>query len=196
MAGHSVAFLVEALGKRWQGLGFDSLWAHCIFFNLSNSSSRVIPWVWLIRCRATVPCGVRNADVQSKQQFYRYHYYACILLILNVIKVSLIKYCDVFGRMPSFLCNRKLDTPVVARQPKVKHLHGYAREQVLLRCMVAWQPWSSVSIATIWIIFTLHVIQLFSHCVNWLWTVMIKIVLNWNWCIYLNIDTTSSDIML
>jgi hypothetical protein len=49
-------------------------------------------------------------------------------------------YCDVFGRMPSSLGNLKLDTPVVARQPKVKHLHGYAREQVLLRCMVAWQP--------------------------------------------------------
>jgi hypothetical protein len=37
-------------------------------------------------------------------------------------------YCDVFGRMPPLLCNRKLDTPVVAMQPKVKHLHGYARE--------------------------------------------------------------------
>jgi hypothetical protein len=37
-------------------------------------------------------------------------------------------YCDVFGQIPSLLCNRKLDTPVVARQPEVKHLHGYARE--------------------------------------------------------------------
>jgi hypothetical protein len=31
------------------------------------------------------------------------------------------RYCDVFGRMPSLLGNLKLDTPVVARQPKVKH---------------------------------------------------------------------------
>jgi hypothetical protein len=52
-------------------------------------------------------------------------------------------YCDVFGRMPSLLGNFKLDTPVVARQPKVKHLHGYARDSVLLRCMVALQPWSN-----------------------------------------------------
>jgi hypothetical protein len=48
-----------------------------------------------------------------------------------------IKYCDVFGRMPSLLSNLKSDTPVVARQPKVKHLHGYARDSVLSRCMVA-----------------------------------------------------------
>jgi hypothetical protein len=47
------------------------------------------------------------------------------------------------SRMPSSLGNLKLDTPVVARQPTVKHLHGYAREQVLLRCMAAWQPWSN-----------------------------------------------------
>jgi hypothetical protein len=46
-------------------------------------------------------------------------------------------YCDVFGRMPSLLGNLKLDTTVVARQPKVKHLHGYARDSVLSRCMVA-----------------------------------------------------------
>jgi hypothetical protein len=36
-----------------------------------------------------------------------------------------ITLCDVFGRMPSSLGNLKLNTPVVARQPKVKHLHGY-----------------------------------------------------------------------
>jgi hypothetical protein len=54
----------------------------------------------------------------------------------------------VFGRMPSLLGNLKLDTPVVARQPKVKHLHGYARDSVLLRRMVAEQPWSSFSTAT------------------------------------------------
>jgi hypothetical protein len=36
--------------------------------------------------------------------------------------------CDVFGQIPSSLGNLKLDAPVVARQPKVKHLHGYARE--------------------------------------------------------------------
>jgi hypothetical protein len=46
-------------------------------------------------------------------------------------------YCDVFGRMPSLLGNLKLDTPVVARQLKVKHLHGYARDSVLSRCIVA-----------------------------------------------------------
>jgi hypothetical protein len=34
-------------------------------------------------------------------------------------------YCDMLGRMPSLLGNLTLDTPVVARQPKVKHLHGY-----------------------------------------------------------------------
>jgi hypothetical protein len=27
-----------------------------------------------------------------------------------------VTYCDVFGRMPPLLCNRKLDTPVVAMQ--------------------------------------------------------------------------------
>jgi hypothetical protein len=41
-------------------------------------------------------------------------------------------YCDVFGRMPPLLCNRKLDTPVVAMQPKVKHLHGYARDSIVV----------------------------------------------------------------
>jgi hypothetical protein len=46
-------------------------------------------------------------------------------------------YCDVFGRMPSLLGNLKLDTLVVARQLKVKHLHGCARDSVLSRCMVA-----------------------------------------------------------
>jgi hypothetical protein len=50
---------------------------------------------------------------------------------------SYVAYCDVFGRMPSLLGNLKLDTPVVARQPKVKHFHGYARDSVLSRCMVA-----------------------------------------------------------
>jgi hypothetical protein len=44
-------------------------------------------------------------------------------------------YCDVFGRMPPLLCNRKLDTPVVAMQPKVTHLHGYAHVTVLLCCI-------------------------------------------------------------
>jgi hypothetical protein len=53
-------------------------------------------------------------------------------------------YCDVFVRMLSLLGNLKLDTPVVARQPKVKHFHGYACDSVLSRCMVAWQPCSSV----------------------------------------------------
>jgi hypothetical protein len=48
-----------------------------------------------------------------------------------------IKYCEVFGRMPSLLGNLKLDTTVVARQPKVKHFHGYADHSVLSRCMVA-----------------------------------------------------------
>jgi hypothetical protein len=48
------------------------------------------------------------------------------MLVIAVL-LLLCLYCDVFGRMPSLLCNRKLDTPVVARQPKVKHLHGYAR---------------------------------------------------------------------
>jgi hypothetical protein len=57
-------------------------------------------------------------------------------------------YCDVFGRMPSLLGNLKLDTPVVAMQPKVKHFHGYAHHSVLSRCMVAEQPWSNVSIGT------------------------------------------------
>jgi hypothetical protein len=67
------------------------------------------------------------------------------------------KYCDVFGRMLSLLGNLKLDTPVVARQLKVKYfhgyeakngirgylatvvewLHGYAHHSVLSRCMVA-----------------------------------------------------------
>jgi hypothetical protein len=42
--------------------------------------------------------------------------------------VTIYIYCDVFGRMPSLLGNLKLDTSVVTRQPKVKHLHGYARD--------------------------------------------------------------------
>jgi hypothetical protein len=46
-------------------------------------------------------------------------------------------YCDVFCRKPSLLGNLKLDTPVVARQPKVKHFHGYAHPSVLSRSMVA-----------------------------------------------------------
>jgi hypothetical protein len=46
-------------------------------------------------------------------------------------------YCDVFGRMPPLLCNRKLDTPVVARQLKVKHLHGYAT--VVLHSNQQWE---------------------------------------------------------
>jgi hypothetical protein len=46
-------------------------------------------------------------------------------------------YCDLFGRMPSLLGNLKLDTHVIVRQPKVKNLHGYARQSVLSRCMVA-----------------------------------------------------------
>jgi hypothetical protein len=33
--------------------------------------------------------------------------------------------------MPSLLGNLKLDTPIVARQPKVKHLHGYARDGIV-----------------------------------------------------------------
>jgi hypothetical protein len=52
-------------------------------------------------------------------------------------------YCDVCGRMPSLLGNLKLDTPIVTRQPKVKHLHGYAHHSVLSRCMVALQPSSN-----------------------------------------------------
>jgi hypothetical protein len=52
-------------------------------------------------------------------------------------RVQYLKYCNVFGRMPSLLGNVKLDTPVVARQPKVKHLHGYTHHSVLSRCMVA-----------------------------------------------------------
>jgi hypothetical protein len=48
--------------------------------------------------------------------------------LIRLIKMCLNEtYCDVFGRMPSSLGNLKLDAPVVARQPKVKHLHGYAR---------------------------------------------------------------------
>jgi hypothetical protein len=37
--------------------------------------------------------------------------------------------------MPLLLGNLKLDTPVVARQPKVKHLHEYAHHSVLSHCM-------------------------------------------------------------
>jgi hypothetical protein len=65
--------------------------------------------------------------------------YASSATPLNSIMIDayICIYCDVFGRMPSSLGNPKLDTPVVARQPKVKHLHGYARDSVLSRCMVA-----------------------------------------------------------
>jgi hypothetical protein len=35
-------------------------------------------------------------------------------------------YCDVFGRMPALLGNRKVNTLVVARQLQVGHFHGYA----------------------------------------------------------------------
>jgi hypothetical protein len=35
-------------------------------------------------------------------------------------------YCDVFGRMPSLLDNRKVNDLVVARQPLVRYFHGYA----------------------------------------------------------------------
>jgi hypothetical protein len=37
--------------------------------------------------------------------------------------------------MPPLLCNRKLGTSVIAMQPKVKHLHGYAHVTVLLCCI-------------------------------------------------------------
>jgi hypothetical protein len=53
------------------------------------------------------------------------------------VQMMLHKYCDVFGQMPSLLGDLKSDTPVVARQPKVKHLYGYAHQSVLSRCMVA-----------------------------------------------------------
>jgi hypothetical protein len=53
-----------------------------------------------------------------------------ILFIVNSLFISPM---DSIGRMPPLLCNRKLDTPVVAMQPKVKHLHGYARTVVLHR---------------------------------------------------------------
>jgi hypothetical protein len=46
--------------------------------------------------------------------------------MLFLLCAQVTTYCDVFGQMPSLLGNLKLDTPVVARQPKVKHLHGYA----------------------------------------------------------------------
>jgi hypothetical protein len=59
-----------------------------------------------------------------------------------------VKYCDVFGRMPSLLVNLKLDTPVVAKQPKVKHFHGYAHHSVLLVAMVINSSKTSVSIGT------------------------------------------------
>jgi hypothetical protein len=39
---HAVACLVEALCYKPEGRGFDSLWSHCIFFNLPNSSSRAM----------------------------------------------------------------------------------------------------------------------------------------------------------
>jgi hypothetical protein len=62
----------------------------------------------------------------------------CIDTLENLLSLNLEKeYCDVFGRLPSLLGNLKLDTPVVARQPKVKHLHEYARDSVLSRCMFA-----------------------------------------------------------
>jgi hypothetical protein len=82
----------------------------------------------------------------------------------NVKKIGRPKkatYCDVFGRMPPLLCNRKLNTYMdslaskyccVAMQPKVKHLHGYARHSSTVAYMLAaWQPIvgrSSVSIGT------------------------------------------------
>jgi hypothetical protein len=50
--------------------------------------------------------------------------------------ITTYSYCEVFGRMPSLLGNLKFDTPVVGRQPKVKHFHGYARHSVLSRCMI------------------------------------------------------------
>jgi hypothetical protein len=52
-----------------------------------------------------------------------------VIILVHYLNVNLI-YCDVFGRMPPLLCNRKLDTPVVAMQPKAKHLHGYAHATV------------------------------------------------------------------
>jgi hypothetical protein len=42
----------------------------------------------------------------------------------------------VFGRMPPLLGNLKLDTPVVARQLKVKHMDTLATKY----CCVAWLP--------------------------------------------------------
>jgi hypothetical protein len=61
----------------------------------------------------------------EKHGFRNMSQYVCIYIYIYIVT---------FGRMPPLPCNRKLDTPVVAMQPKVKHLHGYAHEQVLLRC--------------------------------------------------------------
>jgi hypothetical protein len=44
---------------------------------------------------------------------------------MDIIKLNILW---LFGRMPLLLGSLKLDTPVFARQPKVKHLHGYARD--------------------------------------------------------------------
>jgi hypothetical protein len=57
-------------------------------------------------------------------------------------------YCDVFGRMPPLLCNRKLETPAVAMQPKVRHLsllcnrklNTYMDTLATRYCCVAWLP--------------------------------------------------------
>jgi hypothetical protein len=66
------------------------------------------------------------------------YWYKCYCISAIPVKEInlLLKYCDVFGRMPSLLGNLKLDTPVVARQPKVKHLHGYARHSSTVAYML------------------------------------------------------------
>jgi hypothetical protein len=67
------------------------------------------------------------------------------------------QYCDVFDRMQPLLCNRKLDTPVVAMQPQVKYLSLLGNGKlntsmdtlagpVLLRCVATSSKKASVSV--------------------------------------------------
>jgi hypothetical protein len=108
----------------------------------SHNSDRLLPPVNadLLICRVVV---VRNFNTFSpftediSRDLCGYRLCASMHIPEFVTSTYHYIYSDVFGRMPLLLGNLKLDTPVVARQPKVKHFHGYAHHSVLSRCMVA-----------------------------------------------------------
>jgi hypothetical protein len=49
--------------------------------------------------------------------------YFALCLLTALAFISLLTFCEVFGRIPSLLCNAL----VVARQPLVEYFHGYSR---------------------------------------------------------------------